>query len=137
MDIMLREVQKASLYIDDTLASGKDIEDHLSTLRGVLDKMREFNFRLSKDTCEIMKQSVEFLGHKISAAGIETTRAKVNDIINMTVPCDMTSLRSFLGLVNFYGKYLKNLADVSEPLYRLTYKIQRGNGVPNVNLHLI
>jgi hypothetical protein len=56
----------------------------------------------------------------VSSSGISTTTSKVEDIKNMKVPTNIPELMSFLGLIQFYAKFMSNLSDLTEPLYRLT-----------------
>ena len=62
---------------------------------------------------------MEYLGHKVSAAGLQPTDAKVKAIKEAPAPMNVSQLKSFLGLVNYYGKFLPNLSSVLSPLYRL------------------
>ena len=66
--------------------------------------------------------SVEYLGHTLSAEGI-SKGSKVEAVLKMPPPTDVSSFKSFLGSVQFYGKFIANLASMAEPLYRLTKKV--------------
>ena len=69
-----------------------------------------------------MQPSVECLGYLIDAEGLHTTPEKVAAIVNAPEPKNTTELRSFLGLVNYYGKFIKNLSSIAHPLNRLLCK---------------
>ena len=69
-----------------------------------------------------MLQEVEYLGHKISAKGLEPTQEKVQAIIDAPVPRNVSQLKSFLGMLNYYGKFLPNLSTCLAPLYSLLQK---------------
>ncbi len=120
MDQMLRDIPNAGSFIDDYIATGSSDADHLNTLRKIFLKMRDCNYKLSKEKCEFMKSSIEFLGHVISKKGIETSPKKVADIQSIPTPRDVHDVSSFLGFINFYGKFIPSLADIAEPLYKLT-----------------
>ena len=62
---------------------------------------------------------MEYLGHKISEKGLEPLKDKVKAIVDAPPPQDVAQLRSFLGLINYYGKFLPNLSSTLAPLYRL------------------
>ena len=81
--------------------------------------------KLKKEKCFYLLPSVEYLGHKISAAGLQTADSKVEAIVNAPAPRNVTELRSFLGLVNYYSKFLPNLATLLSPLYALLRKRQK------------
>ena len=65
---------------------------------------------------------MEYPGHQISAKGIQPTEDKVRAIKDALVPTNVTQLRSFVGLVNYYGKFLPNLSSILAPLYTLLQK---------------
>ena len=120
MDKMLEGIERAGAYIDDCLVSEVSEATHLQTLKEVLTRMREYNFKLSRAKCELLQTSVGFLGHRISQEGIETTEEKVKSICDMPIPKNIHDIRSFLGLINFYGKFVPHMSSICEPLYRLT-----------------
>ena len=69
-----------------------------------------------------MSSSVEYLGYVIAAEGIKATPKKVEAISQAPKPKSKTELRSFLGLVNYYGKYIPQLASITQPLNQLLCK---------------
>ena len=119
MDTILQGIPGVICYIDDILISTKDEAGHLDILERVLSRLQKHGMRLKMDKCQFLMSSVEYLGHKISANGIEATPAKVDAIINAPAPRNGTELRSFLGLVNYYGKFVANLSTVLHPLNNL------------------
>lgn len=66
-----------------------------------------------------LPQIVTYLGHKLTAEGLKPVEDKVRDIKDTTSPKSITELMSFLGMVNYYGKFLPNLSKVLSPLYKL------------------
>ena len=104
------------MYIDDIVVAGSSEEDHLKTLEGVLSKLGEAGLMLKRSKCVFMVPSVEYLGHHISSEGIHPTEDKKRVIMEAPVPQNVSQLRSFLELFNFYGKFLQNLADTLVPL---------------------
>ena len=69
-----------------------------------------------------MAKSVEYLGHKIDKDGISTLPNKVDAIVNAPHPINVQELRSFLGLLNYYGKFIRNLATILHPLLQANHK---------------
>ena len=110
------------MYIDDILVTGKSDEEHLQTVDEVLPRLEAAGLRLKRDKCTFMLPSVEYLGHTISAEGLQPTTEKVRAIVEAPAPQNVSQLRSFLGLVNYYGKFLPNLSSTLAPLYRLLEK---------------
>ena len=67
-----------------------------------------------------------YLGHRISADGLQPTKEKMRAISEAPAPLNFTQLRSFLGVVNYYSKFLPNLSTMLAPLYRLLQNKQSG-----------
>ena len=90
----------------------------------MLQRAKEDNIRFKKPKCKFL-DSVEFLGHIIDKDGIYATPEKVNAVVNAPQPKDVSELRAFLGLLNYYGKFLPNLAGKLHPLNSLLKKQDR------------
>ena len=73
--------------------------------------------RLKREKCKFMLPSLSYLGHVISAEGLHTEEAKFKSILEAPEPRNVRELRSFLGMVNYYGKFLPDLATTLTPLY--------------------
>ena len=112
------------VYIDDILISGETEDTHLKTLEKVLGKLNEAGLRLKREKCAFMLNSVEYLGHNISADGLRPTEEKIRAIAEAPAPWNVAQLCSFLGLVNYmyYGKFLPQLSSTLSPLYKLLQK---------------
>ena len=122
MDQLTKDLPGVAVYLDDILVSGKDREDHVSNLRGLLQRLDEKGLRCRLEKCQFASPCVEYLGHLLSHEGI-MKGPKVDAVLKMKPPTDVSSLRAFLGSVQFYAKFLPtNLATISSPLYRLTKK---------------
>ncbi|KAG6937530.1 hypothetical protein G0U57_009114, partial [Chelydra serpentina] len=79
----------------------------------------EYGLRVRKDKCEFFQPSVEYLGHIIDATGFHQAPAKVKAIVEAPPPRNVSQLRSFLGLLNYYGKFISQLATLLKPLHEL------------------
>ena len=110
------------VYIDDILIAGSSDKEHLDHLNEVLRRLAEAGMRLKKGKCAYLLPSVEYLGHIISAEGLGTADSKVFGILKAPAPRNVTELRSFLGLVNYYRKFLPDLATTLSLLYALLQK---------------
>lgn len=109
-------------YIDDIVVYAPTKEIHDVRLRKVLDRIREYNITLNKEKCRFGVQEIEFYGHILSMSGIKPKHDKVQAVKEFRTPVSAEEVRSFLGLVNYVGKFIPNLATVSEALRRLTKK---------------
>ena len=110
IESILRGIPHVSVYIDDILVTGSKEAENLQTLDRVLTKLYAAGVRLRQDKCAFMFKQVDYLGHSISAEGLKPSEDKVKAISKAPVPTNLTQLRSFLGMVNYYGKFLKGLS---------------------------
>ncbi|BHF83808.1 hypothetical protein SprV_0902695500 [Sparganum proliferum] len=106
------------VYMDDIIVLGKD----LNNIRAVFSSLRQAGLTLKPSKCVSLKPRVMFLGHVVSAAGIETDDEKVTQIREWPTPADVTEVRSFLGLASYYRRFIKDYARIAGPLHKLTQK---------------
>ena len=125
MENILQGLPGVSVYIDDILVTGKTKDEHFRNLESAMTRLEEAGLRLRREKCAFLLPSVVYLGYKISAQGIQPTEEKVKAVQNAPSPRDVSQLKSFIGLVNYYGKFLPNLPNVLAPLYRLIQKETR------------
>lgn len=119
MDTVLQGIPGVICYIDDILITGNDAESHLQSLKEVLMRLEKHGFRLKRDKCEFLLPTVEYLGHQVSKDGIKPLPSKVAAINQAPTPRNIQELRSFLGLLNYYGKFIPNLSTLLHPLNAL------------------
>ena len=125
MEGILQGIPHVHVYIDDILVADTSKEEHLKTLEMVLSRLEKYGIKLKRAKCKFMLPSVEYLGYHISGEGIRPTEEKRRAIVDAPVPQDVTQLKSFLGLVNYYSKFLPCLSHTLAPLYRLLSKHQQ------------
>ena len=99
-----------------TVRLGKIVQEHDKRLRKVFLKVGESGLKLNKTKCQIRKQSIVFLGHIISPEGIKIDPSKTEAITKMPLPRSVNELQRFLGMVNYLGKFIPNLAEHTTPL---------------------
>ncbi|XP_056128977.1 uncharacterized protein K02A2.6-like, partial [Lampris incognitus] len=104
MDQVLQGMEGVICYLDDILITGKDTERHLTNLEEVLSRLETYNLRVKREKCAFMQNNVSYLGHVIDARGIRPMKEKTDAIQRAPVPKNVTELRSFLALLNYYGK---------------------------------
>ena len=107
------------MYLDDIMVTGSTEREHLHNLTQVLTRLQDAGMRLKRQKCEFMLPSVSYLGLIISAEGLQTGEAKVEALMGAPEPRNLSELRSFIGMVNYYGKFLPDLATTLTPLYKL------------------
>lgn len=104
------------VYIDDILIMTRTFREHVELTRRVLNTLRVNGFIVNIGKCEFAKEEVEFLGHRVSREGIRKSLKFISQIEEYPKPTTVTEMRQFLGLVNFQGKFVKNLSTLAQPL---------------------
>ena len=95
---------------------GRIVQEHDKRLRKVFLKVGESGLKLNKTKCQMRKQSIVFLVHLISPEGIKIDPSKTEAITKMLLPRSVNELQRFLGMVNYLGKFIPNLAEHTTPL---------------------
>ena len=108
--------------MDDFIVYGNSFHDCLSNLDRVLQICEQTNLVLNWEKCHFMVNEGIVLGHKISERGIEVDKAKVDAIEKMPCPKDIKGIRSFLGHVGFYRRFIKDFSKISRPLTNILQK---------------
>ena len=122
MDNLLKGIKHVSVYIDDIVVTGITEEEHLKNLDEVLSRLDGVGAHLRKEKCSFFSPQIEYLGHLINEKGLHHTQSKIKAIIDAPAPSTVTELKSFLGLLNYYCKFLPNLSSTLHPLYSLLQK---------------
>ncbi|XP_062594195.1 uncharacterized protein K02A2.6-like [Saccostrea cucullata] len=120
MSHMLEDITGAEVIIDDILVWGSSIEEHDQRLRQVLQRAKEYHLKLSRQKCEVRKTEVKYVGQVLTQNGVKPDPEKVRAIVMMQKPENRQELLTFLGLVQYFGKFLPRLSDVSASLRKLT-----------------
>ena len=116
---VLRDLPHVCVYLDDILVTGRSTEEHLTNLKKVSTRLNDAGLRLKRNKCVFLLPSVEYLDNVINAEGLKPSEKKVRAISDAPAPKNISQLRSFLGLENYYGKFIPNVSSVLAPLYLL------------------
>lgn len=122
---VLAGIKGVKVFIDDMLVFGKTKEDHDRALQAVLNRLNEYGITINEQKCEIGRKEVTFMGHRLSSEGISPSEEKVDAIRRCRNPETVEELRSFLGLINYLGKFIPNLSTITAPLRELLHKDTR------------
>ena len=125
METLLRGLNGVSVYLDDILVTGSTHENHLHNLAAVLEQIEQAGLRLNRSKCFFLQPRLEYLGHVIDEAGRHPTEDKIRAIKEAPAPTNITELRSFLGMITYYSKFLPNMSTKLTPLYALLAKKKR------------
>lgn len=120
MDEILQGLNNVIVYVDDILIFANDIATLRYYTRKVLEALKAHNLTLNDCKCEYERESLEFLGHELSAEGFNISKRKVEDVSRFRSPSSTSELKSFLGLASFLSAYIRNFADISKPLWDAT-----------------
>ena len=125
MEQLTQNLRGVAVYFDDILVSGDNAKDHLMNLRALFKRLEEKDLRCNREKCVFAQVSIDYLGHTLSSRGI-AKGSKVDAILEMPTPKNISTLKSFLASVQFYSKFLPPyFSEITEPLYKLTRKGQQ------------
>ena len=119
MDQVTRGLNFCFAYTDDVLIASHSMEEHELHLRTLFDRFRKFGVVLNSKKCVIGASEITFLGHLINSKGIEHIPKKMEAIQDFPQPKTMKQLRRFLGMINFYRRFIPACAETLHPLNRL------------------
>ena len=129
MDRVLRGMRwsRSLVYLDDVISFGGSVTEALTRLEEVLCRLSNFGLQLKAKKCTFMQTEVVFLGHIVGHTGLACDPAKLTAVRNWHAPDKFKGVRQFVGFVGYYRRFVKDFAELAEPLVALTRK-----GVPFV-----
>ena len=128
MDQVLQGLPMVQCYLDDIIVTGRSTEEHLQMLEEVLTRLETHGLRANKAKCKFLQPSVTYCGHVIAADALHQSKDKTVAVREMPNPTNMAQLRSFLGMAQYYSRFLPNLATLLEPLHSLLKREKSGRG---------
>ena len=111
-------------YLDDVLIFSKTYEEHVEHVRKVLEKLRLKHLPVKLKKCEFHKERIAFLGYIVSREGLAPDPGKIKSIQDWPTPTKLKEVQGFLGLANYYRKFIKGFSGIASPLTNLTKKEQ-------------
>jgi len=109
----------SGVYLDDLCVAGDEFPQMLQRIKALFNRIRASGFLLKAKKCFLFKCKLKFLGFVLSTRGISTDSAKVEKITHWPAPVNVTELRSWMGLVGFYARFIDHMAEKASPLYDL------------------
>lgn len=118
MDNVLRGLQglHCMVYLDDIIVYGNSLDNMIQNLRTVFDRIRATNMKIQLDKSEFLRKEVLYLGHTITKEGLRPNDDKITAVLNYPLPKTETEIKSFLGLVGYYRRFIKDFAKITQPL---------------------
>uniref|UniRef100_A0A5S6QQZ7 RNA-directed DNA polymerase n=1 Tax=Trichuris muris TaxID=70415 RepID=A0A5S6QQZ7_TRIMR len=119
MDAVFRGLPRVFVYIDDILVFSRSPQEHKADLDEVLRRLRKYRMTVRPEKCVFGQAEVEFLGFRLSKAGLQPLPEKVRDLLELPHPTSVAECRRFIGVVNYYHRFIPKLASALLPLYQL------------------
>ena len=110
------------VYLDDVISFGRSIPEALARLEEVLARLSDFGLQLKAKKCTFMQTEVIFLGHIVGRTGLVCDPEKLSAVRNWHAPDKVKAVRQFVGFVGYYRRFVKDFAELAEPLVALTQK---------------
>src|SRR5436190_15786290 len=103
------------VYLDDIIILGSSLQEHIENITKVFNKLREANLKIQPDKSSFFRKEVEYLGHVITTENIKPNPDKIKTIQNFPLPKRTTEIKSFLGLLGYYRRFISNFAKITKP----------------------
>ena len=107
------------IYLDDIIVFSRTPEEHLHRLKAIFNKLEAAGLKLKPSKCDLFKQQINYLGHVVSKEGVSTDPKKIKAVTELPQPSTVTEVRSFLGFVSYYKRFVSNFSKVGKPLNKL------------------
>ena len=121
MNKVLKDLPFAIASLDDIIIYSKIAEEHLDHLQQVFDQLCDAKLSMILSKCHFFTKEVQYLGHVFSTTGIKPLPSKMSAIKQMRPQKNAKQVKAFLGLVDCYCKFIRNFAQIANPLTALTY----------------
>lgn len=118
---LIRE-DKVLVYMDNILIASETIEENLSILKETMILLKKYEFMINFEKCHFLKNSMEYLGYMLSLSGITLSERHVEAIKHFPIPTKVVKLQRFLGLTNYFRKFIQDYALKAKPLHNLLKK---------------
>ena len=109
-------------YLDDIIVFSHDLDTHLQRLELLFTRLREAHLKLKPSKCQVLQKQVSFLGFNVSSQGVSTDPAKIAAIRDWPTPKNLRQSRAFVGLCQYYRRFVSGFSEIAAPLHALTKK---------------
>lgn len=105
-----------AVYMDDIIIFSTSLQEHLTRLKLIFNRLREANFKIQLDKSEFLQKEVSYLGHIVTPEGVKPNPEKIRAIQKYPIPKTPKEIKGFLGLLGYYRKFIKDFAKITKPL---------------------
>lgn len=118
MDNILKGLQgvHCMIYLDDIIIFSSTLEEHISKLTTVFQTLRKANLKIQLDKSEFFRKEVLYLGHTITKEGLKPNEDKVISVLRYPLPRTQKEIKSFLGLLGYYRRFIPDFAKITKPM---------------------
>jgi len=116
---------RVAIFLDDIVITAHSDCEHLRRLHLVLDKLLKHNVRINLEKSTFFTDKVQYCGHVLRRGGIHKEPFKMEAISQMPRPRNVSDIRAFVGMINYYSKFIRNLSSILQPLNILLHKNTR------------
>ena len=112
------------IYLDDITVFSQTPEKHLHRLKAFFNKLKAVGLKLKPSKCDLFEQQINYLGHVVSNEGVSTDPEKIKAVTEWPQPTTVTEVRSFLGFVSYYRRFIPNFSKAAKPLNKLLQNLE-------------
>ena len=112
MNQTLEGIDRVSCILDDMIITGRDDQEHLDLMEEVFMRLKENGLRANREKCQFFQKKITYCRHEVDKHGLHKTEEKVEAVVNAPRPDNVEQVHLLLGLVNYYHKFLPNLATI-------------------------
>ena len=127
IDLVTPGIDFVFVYLDDLLVTSPDHRTHKKHLKIIFTRLEEYRIIIEPEKCQFVTTELSFLGHHVSAAGIPLLASAVDAIVNFVRPEKQRASRRYLGMINYYHRFIPNCEDKLTPLNRLLTVANEGH----------
>jgi hypothetical protein len=109
IDKVLMGITGVAAFLDDVIIASPDLPTHIKRVREVLSRLQKFGFTIKLDKCSFFEKEIDFLGFTINKDGLKPCQSKLEVIKNLPEPTNISQLRSVLGSINHYSKFVPKM----------------------------
>ncbi|XP_011859199.1 PREDICTED: uncharacterized protein K02A2.6-like [Vollenhovia emeryi] len=125
LEQILQDIPGVAIFLDDIVVTAPSDDEHLRRLHLVLNKLLKHNVRINLEKSTFFKNEIQYCGHVLRKDGIHKEPSKMEAIRQMPRPRNISDVRAFVGMINYYNKFIRNLSSILQPLNILLHKNTR------------
>src|SRR5436189_3800851 len=110
------------VYLDDIIILGNSLEEHLENIRKIFQTLRQANLKVQINKSNFLRKEVEYLGHIVTENGVKPNPNKIAEIKNFPIPKNQKEIKSFIGLIGYYRRFINKFAKITKPLTKALRK---------------